>query len=119
MRIPVAAIVATVFLSAAISTSAQTADPGKVQVHLYGSGARSCGTWLEDRGNSILHNTELSWVLGWLSASSLFSEALGKHLRDTDANAVGAWVDKYCRENPLNNIAAASGALIDELAKPE
>lgn len=39
-------------------------------------------------------------------------------LRDTDAEAVAAWVDNYCREHPLNNIREAAASLVDELAKP-
>ena len=39
--------------------------------------------------------------------------------RQTDANAITAWVDKYCRENPLKNIADASVNLVLELSKPE
>jgi len=41
------------------------------------------------------------------------------HLRHTDANAVEAWLDKYCHEHPLKHLADASGDLITELAKPE
>lgn len=118
MRIPA---VAAVFLSAAISTSAQAADPpqGKVAVQLYGAGINSCGSWLEHRGIDALHSHELSWVLGWLSASENWGTGLGIHLRHTDANAVSAYVDKYCRENPLKSIADASLGLVVELAKPE
>jgi hypothetical protein len=40
-------------------------------------------------------------------------------LRKTDADAVDAWVDKYCRENPLNNVKDAAASLVDELSKPK
>ena len=39
--------------------------------------------------------------------------------RNTDAPAITAWVDKYCRENPLKNIADASATLVIELSKPQ
>jgi hypothetical protein len=78
----------------------------------------SCGKWLADR-ESLMHHPELNWVLGFLTASENFTVSLGVHLRHTDGPAVEAWVDKYCREHPLNNIADASVGLVTELAKPE
>jgi hypothetical protein len=111
-----------VLLSAAISASAQppaqAAAPPEQMVNLYGAGAKSCGTWLADR-ETPLHHLELQWVLGYLTASEQF---LGEMRLDptgglshTDANAVAAWLDKYCRENPLRPIAFASSNLVLEL----
>lgn len=102
---------------AAISGPAQAADPAP-RVMIYGVGASSCGTWLADR-QAQRHQFDLSWILGFLSASGSFAALAGGHLSETDANAVAAWVDKYCRDNPLKNIADASGNLFVELAKPE
>jgi hypothetical protein len=56
-------------------------------------------------------------VLGWVSAAGYY--AVQGELRDTDANSVAAWVDKYCRENPLNKVKDAAKSLIDELSKPK
>ena len=124
MRIRAMGLMAAVLLSAAISTSAQAANPKGVEFTVYGAGTTSCGKWLADRQN-LSHHVELNWVLGWLTSSSYFIEALrplnpnGGGLRHTDANAVEAWLDKYCRENPLKNIADGSLNLVDELSKPE
>lgn len=120
MRIPAAAVMAAVFLSAAISSFAQTAAPGKgggAHAEIYGAGTRSCGSWLADR--DTMHHMDLSWVLGFLSASDSFMVGLGRHMRETDANAVSAWLDKYCRDHPLRSLAEASDELMGELAKPE
>jgi hypothetical protein len=106
---------ATVLLCAASSGSAETAPPG--QFHRYGSGTTSCGTWLADRDNYAVHMVELSWVLGWLSAAGAYN--VQSDLRHTDANAIAAWVDKYCRENPLDHISDAAAHLVDELSKPK
>jgi hypothetical protein len=38
-------------------------------------------------------------------------------LRETDNDAVDAWVDKYCHEHPLNEIREAATSLVDELSK--
>lgn len=124
MRIRATSVIAAVLLCAASSGSAQTpaqatAPPGQVEVTVYGAGTRSCGQWLADR-ETPMHPVELSWVLGFLTASENFLGEL--HLpspRHTDANAVAAWADKHCRENPLKNIGDASVNLVLELSKPE
>ena len=99
-------------------TSAYSFSKG-VDVTSLRAGGSSCGQWFADRENP-LHHVELNWVLGFLTASE---DLLGEmHLpspRHTDANAVAAWVDKYCRENPLNNTADASVNLVVELSKPK
>ena len=69
MRINLAGAIVAVFLSAAISTSAQTAEPPNVRYRVYGSGNDSCGTWLAERGNPDLNNGNIQWILGFLSAS--------------------------------------------------
>jgi hypothetical protein len=139
MRIRATVVIAAVFLCTASLGSAQTAapaqaapaqaaaPPGQVEVTLYGAGGASCGSWLADRNNlkqnieaTFRSTVELNWVLGFLTASENFLGEL--HLpspRHTDANAVAAWVDKYCRENPLKNIADASANLVIELSKPQ
>jgi hypothetical protein len=105
---------AAVFLCAAISNSAQAAP-------ILGSGAMSCGKWLANRtGDGLVHQelhfSEKQWVLGWLSAASVYN-VRASGLRETDADAVTAWVDKYCGEHPLDLIAAAADSLVDELSK--
>lgn len=119
MRLRATAVAAVVFLCAAISISAQTAVPPKVSFPVYGAGTQSCGAWLVNPHGDLRRSHMLSWVLGWVSASTYFTEAVGAHMRHTDANAVEAWVDKYCRENPLKDVSYASGELVAELLKPE
>ena len=59
---------------------------------------------------------DVLWVLGWVSAAGYYS---GQPLRDTDSQAIAAWVDKYCHEHPLSKIADAAKSLVETLAKPE
>jgi hypothetical protein len=100
---------ATVLLFAASSGSAQAAP-----FMMYGVGAESCGTWLAERKGTNWYN-EGQWVLGWVSAAGNYTG----HLRKSDSDALAAWVDKYCREHPLDNLTVAAGHLVDELSKPE
>jgi hypothetical protein len=84
---------------------------------IYGMGNLSCGTWLHEGGNplSLSRIGMLSWVLGFTSAAGYYT--VRGDLRDTDGQAIEAWVDKYCRENPLNKIKDAAASLVDELSK--
>ena len=111
---------AAVSLCAAISTSAQTADPGQYnppgKTAIYGAGTFSCGNWLANRRGAEQFSYN-AWLLGWVSAAGHY-EAHGP-LRDTDSSALIAWVDNYCREHPLDQIFDAAAGLVETLAKPE
>src|SRR5262249_49343881 len=117
MRIRATAAMATVLLCAASLGSAQTAPPPGQFVD-YGAGPESCGSWLAARqatGTSLWLQSG-QWVLGWVSAAG--ASNVPAALRTTDSEAIAAWVDKYCREHPLDNLAAAAKHLVDELSKP-
>lgn len=87
-----------------------------------GAGMSSCGEWLEHRQmNSEGVNSSLtSWVQGLLSglnfaraaAAADFSKAL---VILPDAPSMLAYVDKFCRENPLETPFAGSIRLFAEL----
>ena len=95
----------------AVAIQATAIPPG--QVFVYGSGSLSCGKWLAS--NVVDRHNKLNWVLGWLSAAGYYT-VLGE-LRETDSDAVAAWVDNYCHNSPLNTISNAAAALVDTLAK--
>ena len=57
------------------------------------------------------------WVLGWVSAAGAYH--VREALRVTDADAITSWVDKYCRENPIDPLHEAAQNLVVELAKPK
>lgn len=107
---------AAVLLCAASLGSAQDLPPGRY--NNYGAGLTTCGTWLAERGDSRQQQAwslDHQWVLVWVSAAGYYYVQGG--LRDTDANSIAAWVDKYCRENPLNKIKDAAKSLVTELSK--
>lgn len=90
--------------------NAHTAVAGTYQV--IGAGAQSCGTWISDRSNpsSVAANLDESWVLGFLSGVGFEGGADINPLEGMDDNGVAGWVDNYCRQNPIVNIATASAA---------
>jgi len=82
----------------------------------YGAGASSCGKWLADTRDpeSPIHLHMRSWVLGWVSAAGYYG---GGRLRQTDPDAISAWIDNYCGSHPLDTVAVAAGALVKALNK--
>ena len=98
---------------------------GSVSAHgleLYGAGAESCGKWIEFGKDEIMRYHFNQWVLGFISAASVFDGAkkLGfesGELAETDSDTVDAWMENYCRENPLDKIVIAAGVLVGELAE--
>ena len=97
-----------VLLLPSLHVSAQR-KPGKYIV--YGPGTKSCGKWLADNTDSNAHFINTAWVLGFISGIGY----LGWEMKETDSAAINAWIDNYCRSNPLTNIADASAALAREL----
>jgi hypothetical protein len=53
------------------------------------------------------------WVTGYLSGLNM--ESSPDFLRDRDADGLMAWIDNYCRRNPLHTITQAVHALRNEL----
>lgn len=82
---------------------------------IYGEGLSSCGEWVSERSaNRRTAMVDGAWVLGFVSGVG-WSGVRG-NLKRTDTAGIEAWMDSYCRANPLKNLAEAAGALVDELA---
>jgi hypothetical protein len=75
-----------------------------------GIGLRSCGSWTATRGQGAAAIGAEQWVLGFLSGVAFCAESEGSSvdpLDGTDANGVWAWIDNYCRKNPLDQLEEA------------
>jgi hypothetical protein len=80
---------------------------------VYGQGNQSCGRWTDQ--NSGKRDSHLyTWVVGFVSGAGFAS---ADRLRQTDSDGIAAWIDRYCSAHPLDAIAKASGALVEELTK--
>lgn len=77
-------------------------------------GETSCGAWRHDlRHDDIRKAAVLNWVLGFLSGRAMDS---GRDvLAMTDQASISAWLDNYCRANPLESVVTASFELEREL----
>lgn len=82
---------------------------------IYGLGGVSCGQWLHFR--EAKNDMALaSWVLGYITAIN----TMPGHMDiagGTDADGMLAWIDKYCSENPLDSVSAATSSLVSDLYK--
>jgi len=67
----------------------------------------SCGTWTQarqqDRQKPVTHQW---WVAGFLSGLE-YEGVSGDPLAGNDIGGIAAWIDNYCRQNPLKTIAHA------------
>ena len=57
------------------------------------------------------------WVLGFVSGSNIYAEHPELLPAPIDARAIYAWIDNYCRSNPLDNLYDASFALVKDLLR--
>lgn len=61
----------------------------------------------------IKDRARAQWLLGFISAARLYRVRAALH--DSDADAMAAWVDKYCRDIPLDTVQQAALGLVDTL----
>jgi hypothetical protein len=79
-------------------------------------GAASCGKWIEARKNQDSDPMALLlsvWVSGFVSGAG----STGTQLKYIDPSARANWIDNYCKEHPLDDVATAAEQLVIELRK--
>jgi hypothetical protein len=93
--------------------------PSVAQIRSYiGFAKTSCVTWTKERSNqySIMSLEMQRWATGFLSGANAASSTFKDRLEGIDADAVYAWLDNYCRQNPLEIFPEAVSNLSRELA---
>ena len=80
-----------------------------------GNGQDACSGWLEFRKNEHVHEGQVKWVLGFLTASNYSTEGQGA---PADFGAVETFVDQYCQNNPSHQLSMAVAALVQESGGP-
>ncbi len=83
-------------------------EPRKAMV--YGAGNFSCGVWLQERGKPDGGDSSVlfSWALGYMTAAEVL---FGFIHADTDRAGMAAFLDQYCRQNPLSKYGLAVAQL--------
>lgn len=85
-----------------------------------GAGVVGCGDYLEIRrtDNEATTAQYSQWVSGYLFGYNFFSihpQATTSGDNPPNKATILAYLDKYCRENPLGTVAQGANALIGEL----
>jgi len=105
-KVVFALLVATICIQANAQRAAQVA----------GQGWTPCGVYLEDRktGDRVQSNYIAVWVRGYLSGYNTFAT---QPKLDTipEIETVWTYLDRYCRDNPLDRIANGVDSLIASL----
>ena len=82
-----------------------------------GAGFSSCGTWIEARHKPVEYYQYLPWVLGFITGSNWHNAE--QQARPLDVKAVVAFIDQYCRNNPLHSLVLAAAAVVQETGGPK
>ncbi len=84
-------------------------------IFAYEPGMNGCGKYLQDRRvpNRATDFQYASWMLGFITGYNTWGN--GKQIsRALPADTLLAYIDKYCRENPLQSVMMGTAALINE-----
>lgn len=97
------------FIGACIDTYAQ-------DVAVQGLGTISCGKYIEYRAERrpAQDGVTVSWVWGYMAGFNMESKVPTTGSLPDQASTL-AYIDKHCRENPLDNVILATWALIKAL----
>ena len=80
-----------------------------------GTGLMSCGKWNKEQ-DRIMKGLYVSWVLGYVSALN-FTNTNTDALKNTDSDAVESAIDKFCLQNPLEDVHDASNDVFLQLLR--
>jgi hypothetical protein len=94
------------------------------RAQILGAGASSCGNWLSERQAAFTTQNpsaalwgDSQWILGFIAGANI-GIAPDMNLMDgTTGTALMFWVDDYCKDHPLENVATAASALLRELVR--
>jgi len=87
----------------------------EVQVFIVGAGQASCGKWIESKNIPQRHYQIKQWVLGFISGNNWSWAGTNKiQVKSPDEDAVVAFIDRYCKNNPLQSILYGAMSLIHE-----
>jgi hypothetical protein len=79
----------------------------------------SCGQWKKLADSVIGRAQYASWFRGFVSGYN-FGNPGNQVRRMPDVDTLALYVDKYCKENPLEQFtSAAQGLVVELLARPE
>jgi hypothetical protein len=86
---------------------------------IYGAGTATCGEWQQQRSSGSKHLVVQleAWIDGFLSGYNFKSDATDFLATRPDGPAVAyyAWIDNYCRQNPLDRVGGSCRRIEDRI----
>lgn len=84
---------------------------------LIGAGTMTCGQYLEVSSDKELSGVFVTWTQGFLSGLNFAGNSITKRsfVILPDSSSIKAYLDKYCRENPLDSPFEGAVRLFIEL----
>jgi hypothetical protein len=101
-------------IASALAGTVAYAEEGRL---VMGAGNDSCGKWIEARNGTVSHYQYKQWAFGYLSGANWNSGK--KQSSPPDGDAAIAFIDQYCRNNPLHSLVLAAAALVQETGGPK
>jgi hypothetical protein len=92
------------------------ARPGPGGYMIVGPGAVSCANWTKLRRDVVLSTPIVTWVQGFLTSYNLYGPGSHDVTHGKNPDGIPGWIDNYCAQNPLNNIADAAEKLVSTLS---
>ena len=92
---------------------------------VHGFGAKTCGAFVVARNEKKAYEESmfLSWLAGYVSGTNRAIAGASERDADiatgVDMDAMRVWVDKYCRDKPLDLFSTAVVNLVIELMQRE
>ena len=86
-----------------------------------GAGTTSCGQYIEHSADKDISDLFVTWAQGFLSGMNVANHAITNRefVILPDSATIKAYLDKYCRENPLDSPAKGTMLLFKELQARE
>lgn len=114
MKLLLAAALFTIAFSACAQT---TPNSGQSSVAIYSPGSLECGDYLSGREKGYDVQGVANYAWGFLSAGNFYNRKSQAH-GNLSSGTITAYIDKYCRDNPLDTLFPAIVGLGRSLGLP-
>ena len=106
-------MLSAIFLAgASASATAEISDRGRLGI---GQGANSCWAWTRSQeAKASAQGLYAQWVAGFVSGVNWDTDE-PDILAEMDVDGLVAWVDSYCKANPLAKVTTGAAMLVQEL----
>ena len=126
MKIRLLIVIGLALFYSGAQAQTKSSQQGKPQsrrgVAVYSPGTSSCGIWLDAREAAKNKEDDMreiqfeAFYLGFASAYNWYAGDTSKNiLEGADMYAHKYYLDKYCRDNPMNSFAEAVVSLLSHL----